>query len=78
MQPTFQMIKGLGKVPVKDSDSGRLLDTVDGEKDETVKANKVSVSGKVVTSESNAPFAGASVYLLNYAAGITKEMFPST
>lgn len=42
------------------------------EKDETVKANKVSVSGKVVTSEDKAPFAGASVYLLNYAAGINK------
>ena len=65
-------VKGLGKVPVKDSDSGKLLDTVVAEKDETVKANKVSVSGKVVTSEDKAPFAGASVYLLNYAAGINK------
>ena len=42
------------------------------EKDETVKVNKVSVSGKVVTAEDKAPFAGASVYLLNYAAGINK------
>ena len=65
-------VKGLGKVPVKDSDSGKILDTVVAEKDETVKVNKVSVSGKVVTAEDKAPFAGASVYLLNYAAGINK------
>ena len=65
-------VKGLGKVPVKDSDSGKLLDTVVAEKDETVKVNKVSVSGKVVTAGDNIPFAGASVYLLNYAAGINK------
>ena len=58
-------------MPVKDSDSGKLLDTVVAEKDENVKANKVSVSGKVVTCRGQGTaFAGASVYLLNYAAGI--------
>ena len=61
------------KYQVKDSDSGKILDTVVAEKDETVKVNKVSVSGKVVKCRGQGTaFSGASVYLLNYAAGINK------
>ena len=65
-------IKGLGKIQVTDSNTGKILEAVIAEKDETVDVESIIVTGKVVGS-GDAAVSDASIYLLDYKSGINAE-----